>query len=800
MTKRARKRKKQKSKPPSAPPAKPASRDWLILLAILAVGVILRISYLRELELAPDFAHPLADAAFHDYWARALVTGDWTPPDGSPDPMLATTPYLRPPGYPFFLALLYFIAGPSYVGVRILQMILGMASCVLGFQLGRAMFGRRVGLILAGFMSAYWALIYFEGELQAPALLVFLALSLIHLFRLWHARPTLLRAVACGLLLGLFAVTRPNVLLFLPAVLLWGWWVGRRRRARRDFPMLAVGCIGGLGLVIAPVTIRNYVVASDFVPISSNGAINLYIGNNEQSDGFSVRFPELQELAGMSGWSWFSYERIVRGIELETGRPMKYSDASSYFRHKALDYIRAHPSRALGLVAKRAVLFWGPQEISNNKAVHWERANSATLRHIPGFPVVVSLFLVGLSMLLVDLRWRGGQSRMSAPDSSQRLELSVLVLLFVAAYSCSFLPFLVAARFRVPVTPFLLLFAAYGVYRIGQLAGARDYRRGGSWVAALVVVYLLAGRSFFSYEPDKAWWHTDRGVAYARDARLDLAVVEFESALRAKPGYPDAHLYLAGALAKLGRTDEAIEHYQKTLQARPLNADAREKLGRLLAREDRLDEAAEAYEKALDSGPQSSDTLYELGRTHSQRGRHVQAIEAYRKALSMRPDFVEAHVNLGVALMALGRIDEAIEAYRAAVAINSESPEAHYNLARSLSAQGALDDAVQEYRVALTLRADYVEARINLGVLLRDSGEVDAAIEEFRNALNIDPNRFEARYNLASALAARGRIDAAIEELEAALRISPDRVEVLRTLEALRAQRSRTAEPPAPGG
>ena len=76
---------------------------WLLGL-ILAVGALLRLTYLLEVTRAPDFDTPQFESQYHDYWARALVTGDWTVPEGVTDPEIRQRPYFRPPGYPWFLA------------------------------------------------------------------------------------------------------------------------------------------------------------------------------------------------------------------------------------------------------------------------------------------------------------------------------------------------------------------------------------------------------------------------------------------------------------------------------------------------------------------------------------------------------------------------------------------------------------------------------------------------------------------------------------------------------------------------
>ena len=137
-------------------------RTGAILAAILLVGLILRISYLREIVNEPDFSFPRIDSGCHDYWAHGSATGDWSIGDRSDlagASEIRSIPYMRPPGYPYFLASVYYLTGGRYLAARIFQMGLGLVNCVLAYFLGKRLFGRVTGLIFATFMSAYWAFI-----------------------------------------------------------------------------------------------------------------------------------------------------------------------------------------------------------------------------------------------------------------------------------------------------------------------------------------------------------------------------------------------------------------------------------------------------------------------------------------------------------------------------------------------------------------------------------------------------------------------------------------------------------------
>ena len=229
------------------------SSEVRVLIAILVVGALLRGLYLAEIVDSPGFTAPQVDADYHDYWARALVTGDFTPPPLHPDPLIRTTPYFRPPGYPYFLAFVYALTDGSYLFARGFQMALGLLSALFAFSFGRRWFGSRMGLIFAGLMSTYWGFIYFEGELLEPALFSSLILLFLWDLSLWVNGISFSRSLSTGLLLGLCALVRPNVLLFAPVVLLWAFWVSK---TRRGLLRPAIGLVLATALTIAPVTIR----------------------------------------------------------------------------------------------------------------------------------------------------------------------------------------------------------------------------------------------------------------------------------------------------------------------------------------------------------------------------------------------------------------------------------------------------------------------------------------------------------------------------------------------------------------
>ena len=162
--------------------------------------------------------------------------------------------------------------------------------CVLIYALARRVFGERVGRIAGGMAAICGSLLYFEGELLSTT--VEITLNLLLLYQICSALDTQQRSkwILAGILAGLSALTRPNILLFIGVFCSWLGW--RQWRNADHIPRSTpIWFIVPVALVILPITWRNWNTEPDLVFISSNGGINFFIGNNANYEHtVSLRF------------------------------------------------------------------------------------------------------------------------------------------------------------------------------------------------------------------------------------------------------------------------------------------------------------------------------------------------------------------------------------------------------------------------------------------------------------------------------------------------------------------------------
>lgn len=774
-----------------------------ILAVILIAGAGLRAAYLVEVLRSPIATVPMVDAEFHHYWARGLATGDWETPYGQPDPHIQTAPYLRPPGYPFFLAAVYKVFGVGFVWPRVVQMLLGLLSARIAFAIGRRWFGTSAGLLFAAAMSLHWGFIYFEAELMEPAVLIPLLLGTAWAVGRWGDTGERGFALLGGVLLGLGCTLRPNALLLVPAIAYWMWWVWRAKRRvvppEVDRPRASVRSatsrgasraaglsgallllLGGVAFPILPVTARNLRVANDLVLISSNAGVNLFIGHNESADGFFF-----SGAGGIPNFgSMYDYDRVVRSVERDVGRRMKHSEVSRYFARRALSYMWTHPVQTITRTARKLLLLLHPKELSHNNVVAIDRSRSAVLRFLPfPFAVVLGGAIFGAWCAF---RSRGGTAGVRSPAartlSGPADRVFVLMLIFPVVYLGSFLPFFAASLYRVPAIPFLLLLGALGLSRVGQMVLGRGLREAAPQWAGLVAAIGLVSVPLVPYEPDEGEWHHKRGIACRRSGDLTGALEHLRAAHELDPG--SARVLWTQALVQMeqGRLTESLETWERAASLAPGNADLLTDLGDKLLSLGKPAEAADAYRRAIEANSWSVVPYVNLANMLASRGDVERAIQLFRRALGIDDRAFEVHLGLGLALGRIGAMDEAIAHVKQAVLLNPESVEAAMNLGVVLKESGRPRDAIEAYRHASSLDPRNAYVLHNMGAAYEDLMAWDDAAAMYRNALAIDPKLTLTMRSLARVLRRQGERSEGLEWLRRSVEVDPQDVASWRAL------------------
>src|SRR3954469_12369993 len=90
-------------------------------LGIFLLALSLRLLHVWQILRSPFFDVLLGDAHSYDEWARKIAAGEWVGRDV----------FYQAPLYPYFLGAIYATVGPSLLAVRVIQAVIGAASCAL---------------------------------------------------------------------------------------------------------------------------------------------------------------------------------------------------------------------------------------------------------------------------------------------------------------------------------------------------------------------------------------------------------------------------------------------------------------------------------------------------------------------------------------------------------------------------------------------------------------------------------------------------------------------------------------------
>jgi 4-amino-4-deoxy-L-arabinose transferase-like glycosyltransferase len=606
-----------------------SSERWIVLgLAVLAFA--LRALYVFDLSASPYFTAPVTDPAFHLDWARELAAGR----------EFQQGPFFRAPLYPWFLALCLKLCGGSLMGVRLVQCGLGAATTVLTYGVARQLFDRRVATLAGLGAATYWVLIYFDGELLLPTLSIPL-----NLLALWltlnlggdeRGGSGPWAAARAGVAWGLAAITRPNVLLFMPLLALWVLGVGRKGGRRPGSWAPCAWLTLGTLLPILPVTAYNLFVGKDLVLISSQAGVNLWIGNHPGADGRTAKVP------GTTSDDFLGTAGEAAGLaELEAGHSLTPSEVSGHYTAKALEYLTQHPLQAVGGMLNKGALFLRDEEISNNQPVRFfAQRFSAVTRWSPlGFSVLLALGGLGLVLTLVH-----GPRRRLFPLWG-----------FLLAYSLSVVAFFVCSRFRAPILPLLMILGGHALIWLVDRWRAGSRRECGLWTGLCLLMLTVS----WTLRGDRVEAEADGlrhlAVGHALAGEPSLAEPLSADSLELAPSDPQAILARAGILEGLQRFDEAGALLERVVRLAPSDPLALDRWLGFLLRQKRWPELEEHARAGLQGGTNPQSVQYHLGAMLLVQKKVVQAQAALEEAVRLDSRGSRSQALLGSILAARGQ-------------------------------------------------------------------------------------------------------------------------------------------------
>jgi 4-amino-4-deoxy-L-arabinose transferase-like glycosyltransferase len=329
------------------------------LLAIFLVALALRVTWIHYVDPSPTDGR-IDDAAVYHRTAVAISNGEgfqwedgFSGPPGGPFKMEPTAYWSV--GYPAMLAGVYLLTDTNILSAKLLNAVLGAATCVLVYVVGREVFGRRAGLIGAGILAVFPSQVFLPTLLMTETPWTFLTLLLLALTLVLTLRGSTswLPVALLGLAFGAASLVRGEMLAF-PLVLIAVWAIAYRS-GRKAVGYGAVA-IAAMLVALLPWTVRNWKALGYPVLVSTGSADNLLAGHWSGADGLGSFVPGIEvneanrDLADPEREVAVYKEEIRRALSFMVHNPSKELELiPKKLKHfyqrdtRPLDLIRLHP-------------------------------------------------------------------------------------------------------------------------------------------------------------------------------------------------------------------------------------------------------------------------------------------------------------------------------------------------------------------------------------------------------------------------------------------------------------------------
>ena len=163
--------------------------------------------------------------------------------------------------------------------------------------------------------------------------------------------------------------------------------------------------------------------------------------------------------------------------------------------------------------------------------------------------------------------------------------------------------FFILGRYREPLVPLLILFAAGGIPALIQMLRTQDWTSYLTPMAGTILSIVVCNLPIHDESMLNASSYMNAGVAAGMNDDLRESIEYLLNAIDAEPELAEAYANLGRAYEQSNAPQKAILSYQEALSVDPLLEPVDTWLGSLLESDGARTDAIESYRRALDKNP-----------------------------------------------------------------------------------------------------------------------------------------------------------------------------------------------------
>lgn len=332
----------------------------------------------------------------------------------------------RLPGYPFFLAAIYFTFGHSLFAVRLIQVILDALTCVIVYKLSKEVLDDAGQALWSALLAVtYLPFILFANFILSETLYVAIVtiaiFFLVKAFKYGYCRKWF---ICAGFFLGISNLIRSTLVLFPMVLFVVALLMSKIKKKRIvvSFTFIILFML----LAMSPWLIRNYICFRK-VALSHQGfGWALWVGSTDFKGQF---YPH---------WDQEPVRSMIKGATSLEG-------IDKIFMPMALENIKHNPLGYIGLCVKKMAQFWF---IPYGSELVAKRSNLMSMLYRYFYNLLFIFSIWGI--IITDKR---------RPDK-------VVLPLLMAYYSVFHAVLIMEPRYALPVAAYVFILAVYGISAI----------------------------------------------------------------------------------------------------------------------------------------------------------------------------------------------------------------------------------------------------------------------------------------------------------------------------------------------
>ena len=250
----------------------------------------------------------------------------------------------RMPLFPMMLAVIYSIFGQSPQIAYPFLILLGALTVIGTYFLGKLVFNPMIGIVAALLICFDFSLIFYNRIIHTETLFIFLTLLSMISLEFLMKKKHWTWSIITGVLFGLSILTRPNLILFIPLVIMWIYLNMNTHKKLVVLNILIFSC--AIGCIWISWVFRNFLELGAFIPFTTQaggtyaGIYNDITSNSPKITdyGYWVNIP-LPDFTG----------------------DLNEVDFDRWGKTLAMTWIAEHPKQAILISLMQFIHLWKPE-------------------------------------------------------------------------------------------------------------------------------------------------------------------------------------------------------------------------------------------------------------------------------------------------------------------------------------------------------------------------------------------------------------------------------------------------------